>query len=257
MKTKILTLSLALVLFSCQSNSNKAKTTQTETEQTTSQKATGDTSEVCLDWDGTYQGFLPSASGTGILVTLNLYNDKTFQKVDFYLEGENSCFEEKGTFSFSEDGEKIIIGTGEHKKLYAVGENKLILLDKDGKKSTSELANMYVLRKQSDESPKFKEQYVRGLLTFGHEVSSFQPIGSTKVYWINDKSGKLNSQYKELTKEIKTAYTPVLAELMLEYKGKATEGFAEGYDGLVETLKIKLVEPLTYESYTKKSIAVR
>ncbi len=252
MKTKVLTLSLALALFSCQSNSNKTKTAQAETEQTTSQKAIGDTSEVSLDWDGTYQGFLPSASGTGILVTLNLYNDNTFQKVDYYLSGENSCFEEKGTFSFSKDGENIILGSGEHKLMYAVGENKLILLDKEGKECTSELADMYVLRKQSDESPEFKDKYTRGLLTFGHEVSSFQPIGSTKVYWINDKSGKLSTQYKELTKESKTAYTPVVAELMLEDKGQATEGFAEGYDGLVETLKIKSVEPLTYESYTKK-----
>ncbi len=107
------------------------------------------TSEMSLDWDGVYKGILPCASCPGISTTITLNLDKTFEKVDVYLEEENATFREKGIFVFTKDGDKIVLHhKNGSKSMYAVGENRLIMLDKDGKKSDSPFAEKYELKKE-------------------------------------------------------------------------------------------------------------
>ncbi|MBR0572604.1 MULTISPECIES: hypothetical protein [Pasteurellaceae] len=93
---------------------------------------------------------------------------------------------------------------------------------------------------------------VQGLLTFGHEVSSFEPCGSEKAYWIIDPTDKLNNLYNEKLAKPSEPYTPVLAELVLKDLGKATEGFAEDYDSVVEAIEIKSVQSITGEISCRK-----
>lgn len=86
---------------------------------------------------------------------------------------------------------------------------------------------------------------VKGNVIMGHEVRSFTAEGDTLDYWIYDGSGKLDSLYKEATKESVSPYTPVYAELKVYDKGKSTEGFAAEYAGtyeVVEVIEVKLLD---------------
>ncbi len=105
-------------------------------------------SKIALDWSGVYKALLPCASCPGISTTIKLNNDNTFEKTEIYLETKNQKFIEKGKFTFSKDGNKIILHYLDGSKdIYALGENKLIMLDKDEKVSSSVLRKNYELRK--------------------------------------------------------------------------------------------------------------
>ncbi len=250
MKTKILLLSLTLSLFGCKIKCNRAEQSLKVDAQSIV-KATAHTSEVSLDWNGTYHGFSLSPTGTRILVTLKLNNDKTFSKENYYLGENYHCITRKGKFTFCKNGQKITLKVRDGKLVYSLGENKLISLSEKKTDESLDLTKMYTLKKVSDDEPDFKGKYVKGLLVFGHEVASFSPINSSKVYWIYDKKGKLYKLYKRISGDNSAPYRPVIAKLMVKHKGQATEGFAEQYDGVLETLKIKSVKPLTYENYTQ------
>lgn len=89
---------------------------------------------------------------------------------------------------------------------------------------------------------------VKGNVIMGHEVRSFTAEGDTLNYWIYDRGGKLDSLYKEATKESVSPYTPVYAELKVCDKGKSTEGFAAEYAGtyeVVEVIEVKLLDSST------------
>ncbi len=106
------------------------------------------TSEQVLDWNGTYKGTLPCADCSGIETTVTLNNDKTYEKTENYLDKDNANFQEKGTFTFTDNATKIILtDSSQAKTQYAIGENHLILLGSDGQVSTSPMADQYRLDK--------------------------------------------------------------------------------------------------------------
>ena len=76
-KTYILALSVTFALLGCKESQEKTKEESIEIIE-------NHTAEKVLDWDGTYKGFLPCASCPGILTTIKLNNDKTFEKSDLY-----------------------------------------------------------------------------------------------------------------------------------------------------------------------------
>lgn len=85
---------------------------------------------------------------------------------------------------------------------------------------------------------------VKGNVIMGHEVRSFTAEGDTLDYWIYDRGGKLDSLYREATKESVSPYTPVYAALKVYNKGKSTEGFAAEYAGTYEVVEVIEVKPL-------------
>ncbi len=241
-KTFLLPLTMALTLLGChanQANIHQEKMTDAHTAQ------------LALDWDGVYRGLLPCASCPGILTTITLSNNKTFEKTDFYLQEKNGYFREKGTFAFTDDGNKIILQPEQGTTTkYAVGENKLIMLDKNGEKSSSALADKYELTKASDQAIVFTKKPITGLVTLGHEVSEFTPCNSAKSYWLKDSpDGKLNQRYQEKLAGQSTPYTPVMATLTVKNIGKASEGFAKQYESVLAVVKINSLELITPENY--------
>ncbi|WCC43943.1 copper resistance protein NlpE [Tenacibaculum finnmarkense] len=257
-KIHILALSIAIALFGCKNNEHKnnpENTVKKEDVKEVVKTVDSHTSEISLDWNGTYHSFFPCASCPGILTTVKLNNDKTFEKSDLYLGTENGYFDSKGTFSFTKDGGKIILKSEKASEnqttLYAVKENKLILLDKDGQEAASEFAEMYTLKKASNNPIDFSNKVIKGFLTFGHEVSSFRPCDAENSYWITDPSNKLRALYYKEIGNQKTPYTPVMAELTVKNIGKDTEGFAEQYESVLETVAIKSVAAITPENYCK------
>ncbi len=208
-------------------------------------------SELALDWDGVYNGFLPCASCPGIVSTLKINSDKTFEQSTLYLGEKGGYFTESGTIAFSKDGDHIVISPEKGSKTrYAVGENRLIMLDKDGKENATELAPMYELSKTAGTDFALTDKPIKGLLTLGHEVSTFRPCNSLTTYWINDfPDGRLTKRYRQQVGQTPASYTPAIAELAVKDIGKAKEGFAEAYESVLQPLKIHSLKPLSPENH--------
>ncbi len=79
---------------------------------------------------------------------------------------------------------------------------------------------------------------MKGYYIYGVEVSSFQPCGSKKVYWVVGT----NEILADLTKKYEQLNTKLYGEVFAVFKGKnigrAKDGFAQDYDGQVKVEKI-------------------
>lgn len=110
------------------------------------------TARNALDYVGVYKGVLPSASGMGTEVIIELKADGTYFQSVNYLGRENGLFEDHGDYVWDDSGMVIelkgVDGTG----LYFVAENLLVKLDENGERVFSELSDHYVLEKQMDEN---------------------------------------------------------------------------------------------------------
>lgn len=84
-----------------------------------------------------------------------------------------------------------------------------------------------------------------GILILGHEVSAITPCGSELDYWVVDKTSSLKHNYEKTIGENPKPYTPVYLSAEVNFLGKASDGFAEEYDGVVEITKIDALSALT------------
>ena len=107
------------------------------------------TSEISLDWDGTYKGVLPCADCPGIETEITLYKDKRYAKKTKYLgEGSRRFFEQTGTFVWDSTGSVIQLNSIKNAaSKYKVGENYLQQLDLEGNEINGELKEHYMLEK--------------------------------------------------------------------------------------------------------------
>jgi uncharacterized lipoprotein NlpE involved in copper resistance len=107
-------------------------------------------SQNSRDLDGTYTGVIPCADCEGISVRITL-NDNTYQVSYLYLGKEDANPELfMGKFSWNESNSAITLDSKKIPPHYQVGKNKLIQLDMEGNKITGELAEMYVLTKDTE-----------------------------------------------------------------------------------------------------------
>ena len=90
-------------------------------------------------------------------------------------------------------------------------------------------------------SPVKFEKY-RGHYVFGHEVRTFQPCSSTRIYWVKaekDLDGRSRETHRKLTEKPSEAiYIEVLGRLM----DKAADGIAADYDGQLVIQQIELMQ---------------
>jgi len=105
-------------------------------------------SKNSLDWAGVYAGVIPSASGSGINVTITLRNDLTYEVQYQYVDRPDGDFNFSGTFRWNEAGSVITLDATNIPPHYQVGEGRLIQLDMEGNPITGVLADDYVLKKQ-------------------------------------------------------------------------------------------------------------
>ncbi|MEG1563284.1 MAG: hypothetical protein RR365_06110 [Bacteroides sp.] len=85
---------------------------------------------------------------------------------------------------------------------------------------------------------------VQGMVSIGHEVSSFVACGDTAAYWITDSSGRLDSLYRRVAGVNAVPYAGVYAELKVFNRGASAEGFAADYAGVYEVAEIAKVESM-------------
>ena len=131
------------LLYSCGGNTQK---TQEQTTPETAQFVDEHNAKNSLDYQGTYTGKVPTASGEGMLVSITL-EDSTYVKKTEYV-GKKEIFEDKGKYAWNTEGNTVILdGINGAPNQYFVGENTLIQLDMEGKKIAGELADQYILRK--------------------------------------------------------------------------------------------------------------
>ncbi|WP_072577066.1 copper resistance protein NlpE [Suttonella ornithocola] len=104
------------------------------------------TSENAVDWVGTYRGILPCADCNGIDTVLILSADKHYQLTETY-QGHPETFQQKGTFQWLKDGQRIQLDANGDNRQYFVGENRIWMLDSDGHKINGELSKHYQLEK--------------------------------------------------------------------------------------------------------------
>lgn len=81
----------------------------------------------------------------------------------------------------------------------------------------------------------------QGHYIYGHEVNSFQPCGRTAEFWVvgADKLlEELKAQYRQLTSK---RYEEVYVEFNGTVEGKADDGFATDYDGLIHIEDLILI----------------
>ena len=137
----------ATFLCGCRGNSTKTQTTDTPTQQLA---ASGEhNARTALDYQGTYVGKLPTASGMGMVVTITLGNG-TYVKQTKYV-GKKGVFEDKGSFAWDETGNIIILeGITGAPDRYFVSENRIFQLDMDGNWIGERFDEKYALQKQKE-----------------------------------------------------------------------------------------------------------
>jgi copper homeostasis protein (lipoprotein) len=113
----------------------------------------GHTSRNALDWAGTYQALLPCADCEGILATLTLAENGSYELKRLYVGSDSSLFDSRGLFSWSDDGRRIQLDIGDAPSIYVVQENRLQQLDMEGAPVSGALAERYFLYKVEDPDP--------------------------------------------------------------------------------------------------------
>lgn len=142
MKNILLLVAISIFIISCKNTNKKEGNSTSKTEQ---KIVDLHTSKQNLNWSGSYFGTLPCASCPGIKIFINIENDLRFEKTTEYIDSDIEVETVRGRFTWSEDGSYISLD-GDN---YKIGENTLILLDKDNNEIQGELANDYILRKTS------------------------------------------------------------------------------------------------------------
>ncbi|MEO9257507.1 MAG: copper resistance protein NlpE N-terminal domain-containing protein [Crocinitomicaceae bacterium] len=96
---------------------------------------------------GTYSGQIPCADCPGINYELTLNKDNTYHKTMVYQERSTNPVEESGNFDVSKKSVVTIENKDKKTEKYQLNDDKLVMLDTQGKKMSGELADKYVLTK--------------------------------------------------------------------------------------------------------------
>jgi heat shock protein HslJ len=150
MKHSILVLVLGLSLGSCNKNKKVKHSVLVPTEiiSDTVVENKVQNSLNSLGYIGVYKGKLPCADCAGIETSLELLKDFTYLMTSKYLGKNVKALKQKGTFSWNEAENAIVLDNKGHEPMqYLVGNNTLTQLDMSGKKITGKLASNFVLKK--------------------------------------------------------------------------------------------------------------
>jgi copper homeostasis protein (lipoprotein) len=112
---------------------------------------------------------LPCPDCEGIETVIDLNSDYTYQLHQKYLGKGAGLQNTSGTFSWTENGSKLVLKVGKVNQQIQVGENRLFWLDQDGKRITGALADHYILTKQENT---ITEKYWKLVTLIGEPVKT-------------------------------------------------------------------------------------
>ncbi|MEL4307785.1 copper resistance protein NlpE N-terminal domain-containing protein [Joostella sp. CR20] len=191
MNLKVVSMSMlftALTAVGCNDNTKKENT-----DTTTSEEKVVDmhTSEISLDYAGTYQGVLPCADCEGIKTSIELKNDNTFTSSMSYLGKESKTEKQTGTYSWNEDGNKITLNNDANLQ-FAVGESRLTKLDNSGAVIEGTLADKYILKKKTMITDNALTNKKWKLVTLmGKPVAEIGKVGTEPFIEFNTEEGRV------------------------------------------------------------------
>lgn len=85
---------------------------------------------------------------------------------------------------------------------------------------------------------------LRGIYTWGSEVETLSPCNSNKTYWLEGDE-ELLAPLQDLAirqaDAANEAYQPIYVEVLVSDAGRATDGFAVDYDGLMQLQAVQTV----------------
>lgn len=110
---------------------------------------TGSTAALLAHVPGTWQGQLPCADCPGINYKLSLLKDGTFEERSEYIGKNGNPAVEKGTWQLSPDSVVQLSGTSGNQQ-FKISGNTLLILDSQGRRNTSALAEKFILRRASN-----------------------------------------------------------------------------------------------------------
>ncbi len=85
-------------------------------------------SQLALDWDGIYKGIILNAEGDSLQMTITLFADGTFIKIETLVRDSAESCTENGQFVWDASGSNITLIGSATNQHYKVGENILFLL---------------------------------------------------------------------------------------------------------------------------------
>lgn len=145
---KSLVLLMTVALFASCGNSKKEAPVETPTTSEVAEAVAQEHNAAnSLDYEGTYKGTLPTASGEGMQVTISIEKDNKFTKEFTYVGKDTPATKTSGSYTWDSTGSIITLVGEELPNQYFVGENTLTQLDVDGNKITGPLADQYILTK--------------------------------------------------------------------------------------------------------------
>ena len=150
-KLVILCLSILFVIIGCDKKVKNELSNEVNTDSTQLDVIDYHTTKISLDYVGSYKGITPCADCEGIETTLFLTDESNYVLKTKYLgKKEVAVNEQKGTYSWNEAGNTVILsGIKNGPSQYFVGENYVTQLDSEGNKITGDLADKYILQKQT------------------------------------------------------------------------------------------------------------
>ncbi|UOK43060.1 MULTISPECIES: copper resistance protein NlpE [Flavobacterium] len=139
--------SLNITVFGCEfGNKKESETTERELDTTTLAND-GHTSENAVDWNGSYEGVIPCADCPGIETKITVNKDKTYELSVLYQDREKKPTITKGTFTWDASGSVIKLDKVGTETQYKVGEGRIWMLDREGKRIEGAMAEKYILNK--------------------------------------------------------------------------------------------------------------
>ncbi len=138
MKKLFLIAALAGLMAACNSNARRQIANQADETNTV---------QNYRNISATYKGTLPTASGSGMEVTIVLSGNDDYKKSYSYVDEDGISYENSGKFVWDTTGTVITLKGEELPNQYLVGNDRLTQLDTEGNRITGDLADNYILRK--------------------------------------------------------------------------------------------------------------
>ncbi len=147
-KSIIASVFASFILFSCQSKGlQQENKTQSVDKAIPAVVAISDhNSKNSLDWAGEYVGTLPCADCEGIKYSVVLQKDGNFALEQEYL-GKETVYQDEGFYKWDASGNVLHLNSNVSPLVLKVEENRLKVLDQEGKEITGNLKDKYILKK--------------------------------------------------------------------------------------------------------------
>ncbi|WP_413532465.1 copper resistance protein NlpE [Empedobacter brevis] len=137
----------SFIIFSCQSKGVQQEQKNTDASKEITEAVKKEHNSMnSLDWVGKYEGTLPCADCEGIKYIVELKKDGNFFIEQEYL-GKETVYQDEGFYKWDASGNILHLNSNVSPLVLKVEENRLKVLDQQGKEISGNLKEKYILKK--------------------------------------------------------------------------------------------------------------